>query len=58
VTSDFAVAQWFVEEARQLVRDGSPMNEIAVLCSKPVRDGEGHRNVISLIVFIPLPLRM
>ena len=30
-TSDFAEAQWFVEEARQLARDGSPMHEIAVL---------------------------
>ena len=30
-TSDFAEAQWFVDEARQLARDGSPMHEIAVL---------------------------
>jgi len=30
-TSDFAEAQWFVDEARQLVRDGVPRNEIAML---------------------------
>jgi len=30
-TSDFAEAQWFLEEARQLQRDGSPRSEIAVL---------------------------
>jgi len=30
-TSDFAEAQWFLEEARQLLRDGSPRSEIAVL---------------------------
>lgn len=30
-TSDFAEAQWFLEEARQLIRDGSPRSEIAVL---------------------------
>ncbi|MBN9203370.1 UvrD-helicase domain-containing protein [Methylibium petroleiphilum] len=30
-TSDFAEAQWFLDEARQLQRDGSPRSEIAVL---------------------------
>jgi DNA helicase-2/ATP-dependent DNA helicase PcrA len=30
-TSDFAEAQWFVDEARQLIRDGSPRSEIALL---------------------------
>ena len=30
-TSDFAEAQWFLEEARQLIRDGSKRSEIAVL---------------------------
>jgi DNA helicase-2/ATP-dependent DNA helicase PcrA len=30
-TSDFAEAQWFVEEARQLHRDGLPRREIALL---------------------------
>jgi DNA helicase-2/ATP-dependent DNA helicase PcrA len=30
-TSDFAEAQWFLEEARQLAREGSPYGEIAVL---------------------------
>ncbi len=30
-TSDFAEAQWFLDESRQLVRDGSPRSEIAVL---------------------------
>jgi len=30
-TSDFAEAQWFVEETRLLIRDGSPRSEIAVL---------------------------
>jgi len=29
--SDFAEAQWFIDEAWQLVRDGSPMQQIAVL---------------------------
>ncbi|MDB5730673.1 MAG: helicase, partial [Variovorax sp.] len=30
-TSDFAEAQWMVDEMRQLVRDGTPRKEIAVL---------------------------
>jgi len=30
-TSDFAEAQWLLDEARQLIRDGSPRSEIAVL---------------------------
>jgi len=30
-TSDFAEAQWFVEEARQLHRDGTPRSDIALL---------------------------
>jgi DNA helicase-2/ATP-dependent DNA helicase PcrA len=30
-TSDFAEAQWFVEEARQLHRDGIPRSDIALL---------------------------
>lgn len=30
-TSDFAEAQWFVEEAQQLHRDGTPRHEIALL---------------------------
>jgi len=30
-TSDFAEAQWFVDEARQLHRDGTPQSEIALL---------------------------
>ncbi|MGH8805462.1 MAG: UvrD-helicase domain-containing protein, partial [Polaromonas sp.] len=30
-TSDFAEAQWFVDEVRQLVRDGSERKEIALL---------------------------
>lgn len=30
-TSDFAEAQWFLDEARQLHRDGLPRSEIAVL---------------------------
>ena len=30
-TSDFAEAQWFVEEAQQLHRDGTPRSEIALL---------------------------
>ncbi len=30
-TSDFAEAQWFVEEAQQLHRDGMPRHEIALL---------------------------
>jgi DNA helicase II / ATP-dependent DNA helicase PcrA len=30
-TSDYAEAQWFIEEARQLQRDGVPRREIAVL---------------------------
>ena len=30
-TSDCAVAQWLLDEARQLIRDGSPRSEIAVL---------------------------
>ena len=30
-TSDFAEAQWFVEEARQLHREGTPQSEIALL---------------------------
>jgi len=30
-TSDFAEAQWFVDEAKQLHRDGTPLAEIAVL---------------------------
>jgi DNA helicase-2/ATP-dependent DNA helicase PcrA len=30
-TSDFAEAQWFVEEVRQLVRDGTERKEIALL---------------------------
>ena len=30
-TSDFAEAQWFVEEAQQLHREGTPRNEIALL---------------------------
>ncbi|HEY1392472.1 MAG TPA: UvrD-helicase domain-containing protein, partial [Methylibium sp.] len=30
-TSDFAEAQWFLEEARQLIREGSARSEIAVL---------------------------
>ncbi|MHB1249254.1 MAG: 3'-5' exonuclease, partial [Polaromonas sp.] len=29
--SDFAEAQWFVDEVRQLVRDGTPRKEIALL---------------------------
>jgi DNA helicase-2/ATP-dependent DNA helicase PcrA len=30
-TSDFAEAQWFVDEARQLHRDGTPRSDIALL---------------------------
>ena len=30
-TSDFAEAQWFVDEVKQLVRDGTPRQEIALL---------------------------
>ena len=30
-TSDFAEAQWFVEEAQQLVREGTPRSDIALL---------------------------
>jgi DNA helicase-2/ATP-dependent DNA helicase PcrA len=30
-TSDFAEAQWFIEEARQLHREGTPRHEIALL---------------------------
>ncbi|MEO7057111.1 MAG: UvrD-helicase domain-containing protein [Caldimonas sp.] len=30
-TSDFAEAQWFIEEARQLHREGAPRHEIALL---------------------------
>lgn len=30
-TSDFAEAQWLLDEARQLTREGSPLHEIAVL---------------------------
>ncbi|CAN5526916.1 UvrD-helicase domain-containing protein [soil metagenome] len=30
-TSDFAEAQWFVDEVKQLVRDGTPAREIALL---------------------------
>ena len=30
-SSDFAEAQWLLDEARQLIRDGSPRSEIAVL---------------------------
>ncbi len=30
-TSDFAEAQWLLDEARQLMREGSPLHEIAVL---------------------------
>ena len=30
-TSDFAEAQWFVEEAQQLHREGTPRNDIALL---------------------------
>jgi len=30
-TSDFGEAQWLIDETRQLVRDGSPMHEIAIL---------------------------
>ncbi len=30
-TSDFGEAQWFIEEARQLHREGTPRHEIALL---------------------------
>ncbi|HEU4458593.1 MAG TPA: UvrD-helicase domain-containing protein [Methylibium sp.] len=53
-TSDFAEAQWFVEETRLLIRDGSPRSEIAVL----YRSNAQSRVIESALFNAGLPYRV
>jgi DNA helicase-2/ATP-dependent DNA helicase PcrA len=53
-TSDFAEAQWLVDESRQLIRDGSPRREIAVL----YRSNAQSRVIESALFNAGLPYRV